>query len=214
METKNKKPLSRNNYIHNNKNTITIGIIGEEKTTFKKKNLFEDINKIQAKSIKLSNDFSKNTKFPTFFGKNGEATILVSKARNQINDILNNRTFTMSPLNTRETLIDLKETAENEKAFNNKFSYFVNQYYGTNYSTERTFKELEKGSFKYIPQDVGKDRQGSESDPSRFQKWFTEHDGVSRKKIKKITDISELNRLAQELEQTGEVPEEIAAKEM
>ena len=211
-----KQIFSRFSYVHYNKNNITVGIKGEVKRVFQKKDLTAAITQIQRQGEELSKLYTKNTKFPSFLGLSGE-TVLTREASEILQDLAATGKTQAEPKAAKDILTDLIQTAQSEQAFEQKYYSAVNQYYGTNFSTSRTKQELIKGTFKAPRGDVAaarlRERRGRKKiyDYSRFQDWLIEQDErFSSTKIRRINSAAELNEYAQQYLQEGVIPEEVA----
>ncbi len=211
-----KQIFSRYSYVHYNKNNITVGIKGEVKRVFQKKDLTASITQIQRQGEELSKLYTKNTKFPSFLGLSGE-TVLTREASEILQDLAATGKTQAEPKDAKDILTDLIQTAQNEQVFEQKYYSAINQYYGTNFSTARTKQELTKGTFKAPRGDVAtarlREQRGRKKiyDYSRYQDWFIGQDErFSSTKIRRINSAAELNEYAQQYLQEGVIPEEVA----
>lgn len=207
-----KQIFSRFSYVHYNKNNITVGIKGEVKRVFQKKDLTASITQIQRQGEELSKLYTKNTKFPSFLGLSGE-TVLTREASEILQDLAATGKTQAEPKAAKDILTDLIQTAQNEQVFEQKYYSAVNQYYGTNFSTARTKQELIKGTFKAPRGDVAaarlRERRGRKKiyDYERYREWFeNEDERFSSMRLDKVKTQAELNEYAQEYLQQLHIP--------
>jgi hypothetical protein len=210
------RPISRTNYIHNNKGNITIGIKGQVKTVFLKSDLSQALSTIQGQGRELSKAYTKNSKFPSTLGLSDEPSELIAPAESLIVDIIQTGKTQETPQEARAALNDLIMTAHDKDLFEQKFYGKVNEYYGTNYSVTKTKQELERGTFRAPKGDIkaAQERRKAGRKPlqdyERYKDWIiNQSDKISVGKIRSMTSAAELDYVTQIMEQDGYIPEEI-----
>ena len=198
------KTFSRYNYVHVNKGNITIGIKGQVKQVFPKSDLGGYVAKIQNQSVRLSQRYTSNAKFPSDLGLSGETSEVMAREVSVLSSIYEGDS--VDPANALRNLSRLKKLATNKAEFEREYYNQVNKYYGTNFTVKETKARLKKGLFRGTIFDIGKYPQ---SDPTRLQDWIT--DKLNEKKkgknikksyktIQKIDDIEMLKIISSEVE--------------
>lgn len=189
---------SRTNYIHLNRNNITVGVRGTEKTVFKLEGaggIITTLQEVTNRLEKLNQINVSNSYFPSWlFGGGGTQNALTGKAAQYANDILNRRNLPMSPHDVRrafQTLNTFQDPTKLERAYYTT----VKQYYKLPNATPWQYvKEVANaGGLIYVPQPSNPDFY-NQSDPTRIQEWLIDkieqiaaiegrdarHDGIAR----------------------------------
>lgn len=207
-----KKPISRESYIHRNKNNITIGIKGKPKQVFSLGLLNNQITQIQTQAQELYQKYKSNAKFPLKLGSTGEPVPFISGAYSDILTVNEGFQAVLNPAEFAAELKELGKISQSYALFEKKYYREVNKYYGTRYGLEKTKELLKKRGFKVLRSEVrwGYKNKNVISDPTRLQDWIIKNiKGASAWKITNITNIDELNLIVQRWEITGDIPQKL-----
>lgn len=207
-----KKPISRESYIHRNKNNITIGIKGKPKQVFSLKLLNNQITQIQTQAQELYQKYKHNTKFPLKLGSTGEPVPFISGAYSNILTVNEGFQAVLNPEEFAAELKELGKISQSYALFEKKYYREVNKYYGTRYGLEKTKELLKKRGFKVLRSEVrwGYKNKNVISDAVRLQDWIIKNiDGASAWQITNITNVDELNLIIQRWEITGDIPQKL-----
>lgn len=195
---KRKKILSTHDYVHINKNTITLGRKGTTKTTIKKTDIINAFTTIQAESIRLSKQGTRNSKIPSDLGLNGKITSIVSQEFNVFNDLLqekNNNIYSSKLIIARYNRLMRLSKPRN---FANEFYKDIRRYYGvTSDISEKTLRQVyRKGGLKAPQADIGRLPIKPPNYYARMQRWV-DNNIAGAKTHYVVADVDEFNAVAQ-----------------
>lgn len=195
-------PKSTHDYIHVNKNNITIGQKGKTKTVLPRSDILQKIESVQRMSVKKSIQYKHNSKFPSNLGTNGEITAIIKKEYNAFKDLFYNKStndYTPEEVLAYYNTLSTKTTA---RGFNTALRPFVREYYGISHDTsdKQLDKMLKKGDLISPIADIGLYEDSPIGYAARIQEWTLDNLNVPpeiSKNFNKVNDPTIYARISQ-----------------